>query len=191
MPRDNDDDTSAPSDGKPVVPRDPQATETASDDVGDALHAIGTMTTWVTHADTKAGLLAAAVAVVLAAMAQDREMIGDVARSAGTAEIVSAVVLVGIGIAVIVAVIALGTAVTPRHRTDSSPARFGLPTLADPGWTRTRAARADVADEAWVQAVALAQIASRKFSQVRVASIAVTVALLLLGAWTVVTSFVS
>lgn len=183
--------TASPPDAPASAAPCTSASDTSVDDVDDALHAIDTMTTWVTHADTKAGLLATAVAVVIAAIAQDRDTISDVVRASGAAEVISAAILAGIGGLLLVAVVALGVAVTPRTRLDSRPTRFGLPTLASPGWTRTYVPRSEISDEAWLQATTLARIANRKFSFIRTASIAVTSALVLLIAWTFSTSFVT
>lgn len=52
----------------------------AADDLADAHHAIDYAGTWINNADTKAGLLSAALAVVLAATSQQSKAIGDVLR---------------------------------------------------------------------------------------------------------------
>lgn len=168
----------------PIVPVEPAS------DLADAHHAIGYAGMWINNADTKAGLLSAALAVVVAAATQQSRVIGDVLRPGGGGEWAALVVLCLLGLAIVVGVVALGLVITPRTPPPAAPSRFGFPTLASHGWRHVPATRAQAAEEAWGQAHVLSRIATRKFAALRVASIAVFSSFPLYGCWIVTTSLI-
>ena len=143
-------------------------------DLEDAHHAIDYVSGWIRAADTKAGLLSAAIALMITGMLQQDNPIGTVPTDlAGIAR-----VLIWVGL--LVAVLAVGATIAPRTSPTATPCRFAFPTLADGRWTRSVASRSNIADEAWVQAKALAVIAKRKHQAVWVASWATFISLFLL-----------
>lgn len=159
-----------------------------ADDLADAHHAIDYFSNWVKNADTKAGLLSAVLAVVIAGGAQQADAIGDITRPNGPGEMAALVVMCLLGAALVVGILALAMVVTPRTPPPQAPSRFGFPTVASHAWRGERVSRDEAASEAWGQARVLAQIAARKFVTLRVASVAVFSALWLVTAWIVTTS---
>ncbi len=168
----------------PPVPVEP------ADDLADAHKALGYFGTWINSADTKAGLLSAALAVVIAAVTQQRGAVADVVRPANGGELAALCLLGLLGAFVIVALVALARAITPRTQPSDIPSRFGFPTVAFHGWKHLPATRAQAAEEAWSQAHALAGIAATKNRAVRMASVAVFTTLPLYVSWSVVASLI-
>ena len=167
------------------------STAAAADHLADAHQAVGYAGGWVNNADTKAGLLSAAVAVVIAATSQQAGAIKAVARFKHSSDVVAFTLFCLLGVAVTVALIALATALVPRTPPPQMSSRFGFPTLASPGWTPSPVTRAEAADEAWNQARVLSTIAQRKFVSLMVACVAVFVALPLYLAWMVAAALVT
>lgn len=179
-----------PPDARAAPPANAGANRDAdsADDLTDAHHAIGYFSTWINNADTKAGLLSAALAVVIAGGAQQAHSIGDVARPDGPSELAALVVLCLLGAALAVGIVALAMVVTPRTPHSQPPSRFGFPTVASHAWRCERSSRENAASEAWGQAHVLAQIAARKFVSLRLASISVFTAVWLVTVWITTTS---
>jgi len=161
-----------------------------SEDLVDAHHAIGYAGTWINNADTKAGLLAAALAVVVAGATQQSEAIQDALRPANGGEAVALVLLCLLGATVAIATLGLALATLPRTPPPQAPSRFGFPTLASPGWRHVPATRAQAATEAWAQAQVLSRIAARKYATLRVAVTAVFASLPLFAAWSVAAALI-
>jgi hypothetical protein len=161
---------------------------TSEDDLADAHSAIVYASTWVNSADTKAGFLAAMSAVVIAAISQQTDEIGVAIQLAGNGRPVPLVLLVLVGSALAVALVALAFVITPRTPPPQAPSRFGFPTLASRGWKRVRATRAQAAEEAWDQARVLSRVARAKFKALRVAAVAEFLSVFLYAAWTVTVS---
>lgn len=170
-------------------PADVTATD-PSDDLLDAHHAIGYAGTWINNADTKAGLLAAALAVVVAGATQQAEAIGDALRPANGGEAVALVLLGMLGATVATATVGLGLATIPRTPPPQAPSRFDFPTLTSHGWRHVPATRAQAAAEAWGQAQVLSRIAARKYAMLRVAMTAVFGSLPLYAAWSVAAALI-
>lgn len=182
MSSDNSADTSqADSETTSVEPKD---------DLEDGHQALAYTATWINNADTKAGLLSAAVAVVLAGITQQAHSIKNVLSPAGGGEWAALSLFALLAGALMVAIIALAKVITPRMPLPQSPSRFGFPTLASPTWRHHPATREGAAEEVWQQARLLSSIARSKFGSLRVASIATFSSLPLFGAWSVVASVI-
>lgn len=162
----------------------------AMDDLADAHFAIGYASGWVTNADTKAGLLSAAIALILGASGQQISKIHLIMALRNGAAWTALALLVAMGICVVTAIGALASVLIPRTTPPRRPSRFGYPTLSSPAWKHTPASRVEAAEEAWDQAGVISGIASTKFRALRVASKAVFLALPFYGAWIVAASFV-
>lgn len=160
----------------------------SSEDLADAHQAMGYFTIWIQNADTKAGLLSAALAVVLGAMAQQGKVLGDVLRPNHLGEWAALVLLCCLGFTVLVATISLALVLTPRTPPPQEPSRFGFPTVASDEWKHSPATRAQAGAEAWGQAQVLALIAARKYATLRFAARSVFLGIPLFAAWVVVTS---
>ncbi len=160
------------------------------DDLVDAHHAIGYAGTWINNADTKAGLLAAALAVVVAGATQQAEAMSDALRPGDGSEVAALILLCLLGAAVATATVGLALATIPRTPPPQAPSRFGFPTLASHGWRHVPATRAQAAAEAWGQAQVLAGIAARKYVRLRVAMTAAFASLPLYAAWSVAAALI-
>lgn len=156
------------------------------DDLDDGHHAIAYVAAWITNADTKAGLLSAVLALVVAALTQQPDAIADALPPTDGSDWIAVVMfgLVVLGLATSLALLAL--ALVPRSPTSQQPNRFGYPTLARAEWTHTPAGRRQAASEAWEQAHVLATIVSRKYANLRRATVAVFFTLIASLAWVTV-----
>lgn len=144
------------------------------DDLEDAHHAIDYVSGWIRAADTKAGLLSAAIALILTGtFGQDSPFTSD--TQTGLESLTRLLIWVGL----LLAVVSLAATITSRSRPGPA-SRFAFPTLADDTWNRPIVDRGQVAREAWAQAQALAAIARRKHLAVGVASWATFTSLFLL-----------
>lgn len=133
--------------------------------VDDAYQAITTISGWVTNAETKIGLLAAAVTVLFGAVVRQQEHVEEVLAAPFGYRSAAALLLLAACVgALAVCGWHLITALRP-HLDRSEFSRFAFPDLADADLDRlanpdsVRAARR----EAWVQARTLAQIARAKY----------------------------
>lgn len=157
-------------------------------DLDDAHKAIDAFRGWINNADTKAGLLSAGVAALVAGVTQQRTALG-LALSPNSAKtyVALAVLIIWLS-AIIVVVTALGFSLIPRLDAPPTSNRFAFPTVARWDWSITPADRETAAGEAWAEARVLAIIASNKFRGLKVAFPAFGVALVLFLAWTCVGS---
>jgi hypothetical protein len=154
-----------------------------ADGLADALQMITNTGTWINNADTKAGLLAAAVAVLVAALAQQTSVLTQVLHAHSRHVWVAFSILVGLVVDLCTSVAALGLALRPRTPHPQTPSRFSFPTIASPAWTRWPEDRDQVAAEAWTQAHLLARIAVGKFRALKVATTATLSSVVLYLEW--------
>jgi hypothetical protein len=172
---------------KPKYGEDP---EELSDHVSDAFQMIGSTGAWINNADTKAGLLAAAVAVLVAALAQQMSVLAEVLRPHGPTAWIALSLLSLLVMDMCTAVLALGFVIRPRTQLPETHSRFSFPTIADPAWKYHPANRTEVAAEAWSQARVLARIATVKFQVVKIAARATYSSVILYLAWLMAASLV-
>lgn len=156
-----------------------------ADDLDDAHHAIDYAGDWIRNADTKAGLLTASVAVVIAAGTAQVSASSEMLRPSDGREWLVLAILGFAVTALAVAIVALAVVITPRTPPAQAPSRFSFPTLASHAWRHTPATRAQAAEEAWEQANVLASIAQDKFRALRVASLATFTGLVLYACWAI------
>lgn len=157
-------------------------------DLGDAHHLIAHCSGLINNADAKAGLVAAAAAVLAAGLAQNAAAI-EKAISPGSARSWWALVaLTGFVVSFAVTAGAVGFALVPRLPNQPNGGRFSYITVASPDWQFRPASREHVVDEAWCQAITLSRITERKFRAVRVSLYALGVATAMFVAWIAVTS---
>lgn len=155
-------------------------------DLQDARQSMAMFSSWVNNADTKAGLLAATVAVVLARLSQQTVAIRRVITPDEVGEWGALIVLLVLSVAVGTAFVALAHTLIPRTF-DDVESRFSFPHVAATKWTHKPASpREDVASEAWAQVATLARIVKSKFRFLKIATIATFVALPLFLVWSVV-----
>lgn len=141
------------------------------DDLDDAHHAIDYFGQWIRGADTKAGLLAASVAVIIGTGSAKITTSTNALQPPTDLSALTRV-LVGLTIvAVSISVAALAVAVVPRTTPSEIPSRFSFPTVASPDWTFVPATRDEASVQAWTQARVLARIAQNKHGALRVASV--------------------
>lgn len=161
-------------------------------DLAEALAAGAEFGCWVRNADTKAGLLAAATAVLVGALAQQTGTLGTFLAPETRLETVVLVLLVATGGGMLTTTVFLGHALIPRTPTSSEvPNRFSWPDMAeaDPAQLR-RGDQAAAAHEAWCQAHTVAIIAKRKFDAIRRAVWSLGGSFLAFSAWVVVAALV-
>jgi hypothetical protein len=155
-------------------------------DLEDAHHALDAFREWITNADTKAGLLSAASAVLVGAVGSQQRAITAVLSPRGSLEYIGLGLLIAWTLSLSVALAALGYALVPRIPHPSAPSRFAFPTVARSDWPLTPISRAGAAREAWAEAKVLALVAAHKFSGLRIAFPSFAAALALFLAWSAV-----
>lgn len=167
---------------QPEAADEPEASRSGTNsaaDIDDAHHAIEYVGQWIRSADTKAGLLATSVAVIIGAGSSQLATFRSSLQTSG-AVVWATSTLIGITIvAIVVAIVSLAVMVTPRTSQSEIPSRFSFPTLASPPWIHPPTARTEASKEAWAQARVLSRIAQDKHRALRVASPATFSALLL------------
>lgn len=148
-----------------LPPRRPQTTAKGNEDVFLALNTIGP---WVNNADTKIGLLAAALTVMTGGVIRQRSRVEALIDTGVHVRGAIALVLLALCVVTLISAgICLFRALRPRL-TNSAPSRFSFPHLAD-------ANLSDFADtdpaavriEGWIQAQNLAQIVRYKYTGFR------------------------
>lgn len=160
----------------------------APEPVEDAYQAITTIGGWVTNAETKIGLLAAAVTVLAGAVVRQQERVELLLRSpVGCRASAALVALASCVAALALCAGYLFSALRP-HLHQSEFSRFAFPDLADADLemladaTSLQSARR----EAWVQARTLARIARAKYHSFTRALVAAIVAGTTYAAWLVI-----
>jgi hypothetical protein len=137
----------------------------------DARFAITQMSTWIANADVKAGLIATADTVLVGALISQRREAVDSARQLEVADVIGLISLGLSAIGVIWSAFFLLIVLTPRVRSGQKT-RYSWPSLA-------QAKVSDLVDidletdrrEAWTSAIALANIAARKYRATRLSLI--------------------
>lgn len=160
----------------------------AAEPVEDAYQAIATIGGWVTNAETKIGLLAAAATVLAGAVVRQQERVELLLRSPiGYRASAALLALAACVAALAVCAGHLFSALRPRlQRSEFS--RFAFPDLADADLQMLAdpASVQAVRREAWVQARTLARIARAKYQSFMRALVAGIVAGATLVAWLII-----
>jgi hypothetical protein len=130
----------------------------------DAFHAAITIGNWVNNADTKIGLLGAALTILTGAVVRQRSRVEALTRAPlHTREWAALALLSASVIALAVAAWYLYYAIRPRLSSDK-PSRFSFPYLAVADLaTLVNADPVQVRREAWIQAQALSRIVLAKY----------------------------
>ncbi|WP_147258772.1 Pycsar system effector family protein [Pseudonocardia hierapolitana] len=139
--------------------------------------ALTTIGPWVNNADTKIGLLAAALTVMTGGAIRQRPRVETVLLAGmDTRGSIALASLAVCALALLTAGIYLFRALKPRL-TNTAPSRFAFPHLADADLSQlTDSDPAAVRAEGWIQAQTLARIVRHKYTCFRKALIAGTIA---------------
>lgn len=142
-----------------LVSRDP--------DPADAFFAINHFAAWVSNADTKAGFVAAAAAVLGGGLVSQIPRMTTLLPFCGLREWSSLALIAAAGVALLFTLVFLMVSLRPRGYVESF-SRFSWPDVSQtPLEVLVQAPSHDVRREAWQQARNLAIIAAWKFSAVR------------------------
>jgi hypothetical protein len=141
----------------------------------DAEFAITSFSSWIVSADTKAGLLSAATALLVGALAGERAHLAAAAKSESGIAIAVLALFAFTVAALLVTAAFLGGVLYPR-RSRLVESRFSWPRhvalpLDIPQLVGSTRDEHTIASEAWLQATALASIAQSKFRAFQIALI--------------------
>lgn len=150
------------------MPPDDDAAGHAARHLEDAEFAITSFGAWIVSADTKAGLLSAATALLVGALVGERSNLVTAARGQLSIDVAVLGLLAFTAAALLLTAGFLGGVLYPR-KSPHADSRFAWPRHVAPApldMTRLVEQRHDeeeIAKEAWLQATALATIARSKF----------------------------
>ncbi len=142
------------------------------DDLDVALHAIGDFGQWIQNADTKAGMCGAVLGLLIAGVTSDLDTVHRTLGGAGSVRYPAVTLLVMFAVSLLLAGAFLGLTQVPRVPVPPTVRRLAFPAMARgsaycPVRDLPPASAAQLRDEAWDQAEALARIAARKFQYLR------------------------
>jgi hypothetical protein len=141
---------------------------TATLDNGDARFAIDQFARWIANADTKAGLLAAAMVILASALGQQGAPLSHRLPPGSFGGWVSLCGLVVSAGAVVASTTFLVRAVAPSVEASEGFSRYSLVSVADASVADLVRANSDLdRDQGWGTATLLARIALRKFRNLR------------------------
>jgi hypothetical protein len=138
------------------------------DELNVALYAISDVGRCIQSADTKSGMLGALLGLTIAGASSQLALVRTTFTSVGPLHGAAVVLLVSFAATLFAAGALLGLSQLPRLGVPQDVRRLAVPALArgvDDGWGRPGAA--ELRDEAWRQAEALARIAVHKFRYLR------------------------
>ena len=156
---------------------------TAQVNSDDARFAITQMSAWIANADVKAGLIATANTVLVGALVSQRRAVVDSVRQLDVTDVIGLISL-GLSVAgVLWSALFLLIVLTPRLRSGETT-RYSWPSLAGAKVSDLMDADPE-ADrrEAWASAIALANIAARKYRSTRLSLIGWIVGSVFLLVW--------
>ena len=118
---------------------------------------------WVRHTDTKAGVLAAGLGVIAAAVITQAADIADAFTSTCWSGPTLTVLLAALIAASVIVLRLVALTIRPHVVTANRSNRFAWPSLAGMATATRSSEYASCADEAWAQAIELAAIAEAKY----------------------------
>jgi len=162
------------------------------DELNVALYAISDVGRCIQSADAKSGMLGALLGLTIAGATSQLGLVRTTFTSAGALHNATVALLVAFAATLLAAGTFLGLSQLPRLEVPQDVRRLAFPALArgaDEPWRRPGAA--ELRDEAWRQAEALARIAVRKFWYLRASLLCSALCVVAFLMWLALSSLVA